>query len=120
MAYDAKLTLSATLTSTASVTATGVDLVTGTGKEGLTARFVATTVGGTSPTFTPVIQHSDDNTTYTALASSNPVSLTAAGIAEVRFSTPKRYVRAVATIGGTSPSIVWYAEVGPLAGVFVE
>lgn len=120
MAYDAKLALASTTTSTASATATGVDLLNGTPKEGLVARFVSTTVSGTSPTFTPVVQHSDDNTTFTALASANPVSLTAAGIAEVRFSTPKRYVRAVATIAGTSPSFVWYAEIGPMAGEFIE
>lgn len=110
MAFDAKLSLGSG-TSTATITGTGVDLVTGTNKDGLCARVIVTTVAGTSPTFDPKIQHSDDNTTFTDLATGNPSRLTAAGVAEIRFSSPKRYFRFFGTIGGTAPSFVWSAEI---------
>lgn len=121
MAYDAKLSLRSLTTSTATATGTGVDLHKhGTPKEGMAVRVTVSAVSGTSPTLAVKLQHSDDNTTFTDLAHANPASITAAGIAEIRFSTPKRYVRTVETIGGTSPSFAYKADVTNFAGVFPE
>lgn len=104
------MVLQATATQTASTNSTGLDLKTGTPKRGLVASFRCTTVAGTTPSCTFQISHSDDNTTFVDIASANPI--TAAGIVDITFETPKRYVRAETVISGTNPSFVWDAYIG--------
>lgn len=66
-------------------------------------------VSGTSPTLDVKIQESDDNSAFTDVAGAAFTQVTAANSSQVlRLGqlnlVRKRYVRAVATIGGTSPS----------------
>lgn len=110
MAADAKLQW-ATGAITSTTTGSTIDLVNGTPKEGLCLRYIVTAVTGTSPTDNPKIQHSDDGSTWYDLAMSNPLQFTAAGQGEIRFNTPKRYVRLVETLGGTSPNFTRTAEI---------
>lgn len=112
MASDNLLVLQATTTQTAGANSTAIDLKAGTPKRGLVAKIIATTVSGTAPTADFHIEHSDDNTTFTDLAVAT--QLTAAGMRNITFETPKRYVRVVSAIGGTTPSVVWkaYIETG--------
>ena len=109
MAYDANAVLQASVTKTASFNSTGVDLK-GTPRRGLKARVIVTAASGTSPTLDPKVQHSDDNSTFTDLAAG--AQLTATGEVFIPFETSKRYVRLVATIGGTTPSFTYQADIG--------
>jgi len=115
MAADANLALQALTTVTATGTATALNIPTGTATRGLPVRLVATTVSGTTPTFTAKLQESTDGTTYIdALWLTDPTtnvnSLTAAGQLSGNYQSEKAYVRLVYTISGTSPSYVFKAE----------
>lgn len=118
--YDANLILqSATTLVSASLNGTGLDLKTGTPRRGLKARFVVDSyvAAATGAVLTPSIQHSDDNTTFTTLASGTPLTpgtAAAAAIVHVPFETSKRYVRSVITMSVTTgtPTIVFNADVG--------
>ena len=120
MAYDANASLQTAVTKTATFNGSGVDLGTGTPRRGLKARFIFTeykSVGTAGTVFTPSIDHSDDDTTYTSLAVGTPLTgATAAGTAVVfiPFETSKRYVRATLTVSPSSgtPSAKYYAEIG--------
>lgn len=62
-------------------------------------------ITGTSPTLVVSLQESSDNSTWTNVTGATTASITAAGSA-VAFGAPaKGYVRAVATIGGTTPAV---------------
>lgn len=76
----------------------------GTPHRGVHAEITVQAVTGTAPTLAVKAQHSDDNSTYTDLAFAHTASITAAGLYSLSFDTPKRYVRLVNTIGGTTPS----------------
>jgi hypothetical protein len=108
--YDANAILQADVTKTATFTGTGLDLKTGTPRRGLKARLRVGTVGGTSPTLDVKIQESDDNTTYNDLVVFD--RLTATGLGFETVETSKRYIRALATLGGTSPSFVYGIDLG--------
>lgn len=110
MAVDANLALQASTTKTASFNSAGVDLKVGTPRRGLKARVLVTAISGTSPTADFKIQHSDDNSTYTDLAVCLQGQVTAAGAYAIPFETSKRYVRLVATIGGTTPSVTYQGD----------
>ena len=66
-------------------------------------------VSGTSPTLDVKIQESDDNSTFSDVSGATFTQVTAANSSQkirvAELNVPrKRYLRAVATIGGTSPS----------------
>src|SRR5689334_14640540 len=107
--YDAKLVLQALSTTTTSFTSTGVDLLVGTPRRGLKARFLATAYSGASAghTLTPTIQASKDNTTFYTIAQAPPVTTTtAAQSAEIfvpfECSDGYRYVRGLMSFSGTT------------------
>lgn len=62
-----------------------------------------TGVSGTSPTLDVKIQEADATSTYTDITSASFTQLTTTGSQEIHFRTNKRYVRAIATLAGTSP-----------------
>jgi hypothetical protein len=63
-------------------------------------------VTGTSPTLDVKIQESDDGTTFTDISGAAFAQMSATGNQTLVFKTGKRYVRAVATLGGSSPVFV--------------
>lgn len=123
MPADANLVLQASVTKTASFNSTGVDLAVG-GPKGrsLEARVVysaaANASGSNTCTFS--VEHSDDNSTYYALASGAADVLTLSTTAQageqfIPFDTSKRYVRLVLTVAGagTSPTITYAGHIVP-------
>jgi len=70
-----------------------------------------TLVSGTTPTCAFVIQHSDDDSTYTDLATCLTASVTAAGEYFIPVETSKAYVRLKYTIAGTTPSFTTQADI---------
>jgi hypothetical protein len=111
MAADSNLVLQASTTQTASFNGTGVDLRVGTPRRGLKARVLTTAISGTSPTVAYKVQHSDDNATFSDLAMALEGQVTAVGQVFIPFETSKRYVRLVATIGGTTPSVTYAGDI---------
>jgi hypothetical protein len=100
------LELLAPATRTASANGAGVDLqpYTNPGGRNVKAVLDVGTVTGTSPTLDVKMQQSDDNSTFSDISGAAFAQQTAAGLNELHFVATKRYVRAVATIAGTSPS----------------
>lgn len=64
---------------------------------------VTGTISGTSPTLDVKIQGSDDDSNWTDIKSFPQVT-TSAVKKYIRILTPYKYIRAVATKGGTTPS----------------
>ena len=66
-------------------------------------------VANADEVYTPSVEESDDNSTYNAVASADLEgilsNLTANSIQRVGYRGSKRYVRAVLTIAGTTPSV---------------
>lgn len=95
-------------TYTASSNGSGVDLQ---GYSGAMVVFHAGTAdtGSGNETYTPSVEESDDNSTFTAVAASDLegtlANLTANSVQRAGYKGSKRYVRAVLTLGGTTPSI---------------
>ena len=118
--YDANSILQSTVTKTATFSGAGLNIPGGTPRRGLKARFVLSSyasVGTAGTVFTPSIEHSDDNITFTPLASGVPVigATTAnSAVIHVPFETDKPYVRAVMTPSPSSgtPSVTYKAEIG--------
>lgn len=88
---------------TATETGTAIDKTDYEGRAKVT--LVLGTVDGTTPTLDVTLQHSSDNSSFSTVytfaqvtATGNPVSTV------VNADELKKYVRAVATIGGTTPS----------------
>lgn len=94
---------------TATANGAGVDLQGYTQPGGRQMKAILTngTTSGTSPTLDVKIQESDDNSVFTDISGATFAQKTAAGNEEIHFRTNKRYVRAVATIGGTTPSFTF-------------
>lgn len=92
---------------TSTTNGTGVDLQ-GTinpGGRGFGAWLAVSAASGTSPTCDVKIQESDDNSTFTDITGATFTQLTTTSTGElIQVRTNKRYVRAVATLAGTSPS----------------
>jgi len=110
--YDNSLVLQASQTVTASTTSTALNLPTGTPRRGLKARVVTSAISGTSPTVAYKVQHSTDNTTFYDLAEQlGGANVTAAGVDWISFESSNAYVRLVATVGGTSPSVTYHSEI---------
>lgn len=80
------------------VAGTAIDLQ---GSDGI--EFIYQVGAYTSGTVTPLIEHSDDNVTFAAVAASDltntvaSATLTAAGVANIGYIGAKRYVKATAT-----------------------
>jgi hypothetical protein len=108
--YDSNAVLQAAVTKTATFTGAAFDLKTMTPLRGLKGRLRVTAVDGTTPTLDVKIQESADDTTYNDLVVFD--RLTAAGIGFETISTRQRYIRALATIGGTLPSFAYSVELG--------
>ena len=98
---------------TASANGTGVDT------QGFAEGMVVLEVGavsGTTPTLDVKLQESDDNSTFTDISGATFTQVTAANssqvkrLAELNVSR-KRYIRAVATIAGTTPSFAVAAQI---------
>lgn len=94
---------------TASANGTGVDLqgYVNPGGRQMKAYLNVGAASGTTPTLDVKIQESDDDSTYTDISGATFTQATAAITEEIHFRTSKRYVRAVATIGGTTPSFTF-------------
>jgi hypothetical protein len=117
--YDALNILQSLVTKTATFNSTGFDLKTGTPRRGMKARFIVSAYNAATagPVFTPKIQESDDNTTFTDVGATVPFTAgTAAATKEVfvSFDTSKRYIRSVMDISGTAqvPSISYLVDLG--------
>lgn len=94
---------------TATANGTGVDLqgYINPGGRQMKAYLNVGTVSGTSPTLDVKMQESDDNSVFTDIAGATFAQKTAQGAEEIHFKTNKRYVRAAATIAGTTPSFTF-------------
>lgn len=62
-------------------------------------------ITGTSPTLVVKLQEASDNATWSDIVGATTASITAAGSAVIFGAPAKGYVRAVATIGGTTPAV---------------
>src|SRR5438445_546688 len=91
-------------TITASANGTAIDMITGDGL--CSAMQLVGTVSGTTPTLAGKIQESaDGSTNWTDITGAAFTSVTASNNNQiVSFERTKRYLRYVATVGGTSPS----------------
>jgi len=119
MAYDALGALQTQVTKTTAFGGTGYDLKTGTPRRGLKARFIISNYSGAGAggVWTPGIEDSDDNTTFTLLSQGTPLTIgTAAGsgVVFVPFETSRRYVRAAVAlpVGTSTPTISYKADIG--------
>jgi hypothetical protein len=71
-----------------------------------------TALTGTTPTATLSLEESANGSSgWTAVAASTATQLTAAGAAQIMVVATKNYVRAVLTIGGTTPSATGFIPV---------
>lgn len=100
---------------TAAVTGSSVDLA---GYSAATVVLDVGAIGGTTPSFTFEIQHSDDNAAWSPVAaadldSGQPAPVTAGGtVLEVGYRGVKRYLRAAITAAsGTTPTLLCSATV---------
>ena len=94
------------LTRTASANGTGVDLqgYVNPGRRQMKAYLDTGAVSGTTPTQDVKIQESADDSTFTDISGATFAQQMTTGSEAIHFRTNKRYVRAVPTIAGTSPS----------------
>lgn len=100
--YNGTVLESATHTTTASGTARDNTVATGNGGG---AFLIVSAKSGTSPTLDAKIQHSADNTTYVDLVTFTQATTTTAEVKTVAAGTTvNRYLKAVFTIGGSTPS----------------
>lgn len=102
MPSSTDITLAASAARTTSGTGASVDL--GSATTAL-VEVLVTAASGTSPTLVVALQTSSDGVLWQALRAANLVSTT--GRTQLRAPGALRYVRAVWTIGGTSPSFTF-------------
>jgi len=99
---------------TASADGVGVDLR---GFDGAVAVFESGTVDNvdTNETYTPSVEESDDNAVFTAVAAADLegalTPMVDDEIQRVGYKGSKRYIRAVMTLAGTTPSFAGRASV---------
>jgi len=62
------------------------------------------TVTGTTPTLTLQVQDSPDNATFTNVINAVTATITTTAVGDLYFKSQNRYLRVVATAGGTTPS----------------
>lgn len=89
---------------TVTTTTTSIDNAAGT-SAGLSAFLVVTAVSGTTPQVAAKIQHSTDNSTFTDLVAFSNVTTANQSQRVSVAGTVNRYVRALLTISGTTPSL---------------
>lgn len=118
MPYDANAVLQAVVTKTTAFNGTGFDQG-GTPRRGLKVRVRVTDYGATATgaVWTPAVDHSDDNTTYTRLATGTPLTAATAAGTSLQFitvETSKRYIRGAVDLSVTTgaPSIIYKMELG--------
>lgn len=93
---------------TATTNGAGVDLR---DFDGAMVMFQAGTAdtGSGNETYAPSVEESDDNSSFSAVAASDLegalVNMTANSVQRAGYKGAKQYIRAVITIGGTTPSI---------------
>lgn len=93
---------------TATTSGSGVDLR---DYDGAMIVFQAGTVdtGNADETYTPGVEESDDNSNFSAVAASDLEgalsNMTANSVQRVGYKGARRYIRAVLTLGGTTPAI---------------
>lgn len=94
---------------TASANGTGADLqgYVNPGGSEMKAFLSVGAASGTTPTLDVKLQDSDDDSTYADISGAAFAQKTATGSEAIHFQTKKRYVRAVATIAGTTPSFTF-------------
>ena len=117
--YDKLSTLQESVTKVANFNGAGLDLSKGTRLDGMVARVLYSAASNASGSGTVVfsVEHSDDNSTFFALASGAADKITLTTTAQdgeifIPFKTDKRYVRLVCTItGGTTPTITYESDV---------
>jgi hypothetical protein len=100
---------------TATANGTGIDFVNGDGF--CFAMLHVGTTSGTAPTLDVKIQESTDNSTFTDISGATFTQATAAqsagaDVPRITFNRTKQYLRAVATIGGTTPSFICSVDIG--------
>jgi hypothetical protein len=110
MPADSNLVLAASSARTTSGQGSALDIQSGTPRRGLDARVIVTAVSGTSPTLDVKIQHSADGSTWRDLAIGLDGSIAQVGEYFIPFETGLRYIRLAWTIGGTSPSFTFSAD----------
>lgn len=98
---------------TATTNGTGVDTLGY--RDGMVVLEVGT-VSGTTPTLDVKLQESDDNSSWADITGATFTQVTASNSSQVKRLKElnvarKRYIRAVATIAGTSPSFDFACEV---------
>ena len=70
-------------------------------------------VDGTTPTLAAKIQESDNGSSWTDIPGATFTTVTAeSNVQTITFDRTKRYVRYVATVGGTTPSFLVAALIG--------
>lgn len=90
---------------TASANGTGVDTL---GYDSAMITLEVGTVSGTAPTLDVKMQHSDDNSSFSDISGATFTQVTASNASKTLNlslgGARKRYIRAVATIAGTTPN----------------
>lgn len=99
-----KATLFASQARTASANSNAEDV---SGFETLLAILNVTAASGTTPTLDVKFQESMDAVTWVDIPSAAFTQTTAAAVKSLLFSSRAQYIRAVATIGGTTPSFTF-------------
>lgn len=119
MAMDALLVLQASVTKTDDFDSASIDLSNGTGRKGLMAKVNFTSYSNTSgsETITPVIEHSDNDSDWTVLATGTALTTTATAQQSLQFipvNTTKRYVRLAVEFSATTgtPTCTYNAKLG--------
>jgi hypothetical protein len=98
-------------TITASANGTSIDCITADGS--CFAIQLIGAVSGTSPTLAGKLQESSDGSTWTDISGAVFTTVTASTNTQIiTFERTKRYLRHVATVGGTSPSFAVAALIG--------
>ena len=114
LAQAVGLVLAAAARRTSTLTGTGIDVL---AYEGVALVVLNASAGtGTTPTLDVKLQHSDDNSTYADVTGGAFTQVTdvagSAGVQvkKINVSDLKRYVRAIGTIAGTTPSFDFGVE----------
>jgi len=114
LAQAVGLVLAAAARRTSTLTGTGIDVL---DYEGVALVVLNASAGtGTSPTLDVKLQHSDDDSTYADVTDGAFTQVTdvagSAGVQvkRINVSDLKRYVRAIGTIAGTTPSFDFAVE----------
>jgi len=104
-------TLFAPAARTSTVNGTGVDV---TDFEGVGIAVLTSAAGaGTTPTMDVKLQDSDDNSSFADISGATFVQVTTAASRQIKafdVAAARKFVRAVATIGGSSPSFTCAVE----------